>query len=480
MVNPHLIPEDKIPSNLEPIDAAPIDPNRPMGAPPLPNGQDNYFQGSIAPNFQHDVTFVGTEYGTPGIAKTPLMPLGVAGNPITNAGVQSTATKVVQKILAAIPPTPTPTPAATFTPTKVWDDHFYFGHSTVADFGELGWAGVGNAATPDIFTSVVQGAFPNIGQVQLYNNPGPGANGGGYIAPGVTNVSAGAQIGPPAVGWQATLPLLDNPGWTVTWVFCVRRPNPAQNINFAFDVTKFSMYVGLANGYGGSSPWQTGPRPPVFYGVRYDTDTTAPSIADSTFHLEACQNAISTTAGQRWNNVGTGGGSVDTLIPIVEGTFHTLTISYLTQDSITMTLDAFTTTFSLTRLSVSNIGLGFNTVSANGTSFVPGNLTGAFSNTNGYHGAAPGNKVTLAGNTGTAVGFSGTFVVQTEGAATWYIPTPGGSSDGTFQGATVTAYSGLVPFASQACDSTGAPASNFSRALVIDRFTFQDSALAVG
>jgi len=451
-------------------------------APQIPNAETQvspYLRTTLPLPLQYSGDTI-KQYLRPGLSSFRTPPLPPSGMPSINAAAQTVATAVVNKAIAAIPPPAPVTPAATFTPSVLWQDHFYFGHAAQSQFGELGWGAVGNATTPDVFTAVVQGAFPNIGQLELYNNPVPSANGGAYIVPNINNVSAGTQTGPPAVGWQTPLPLLDYPGWKITWVFCVRRPSPSNNNTVPFDVTKFSMYLGLANGYGGSSAWSSGPRPPVFYGVRYDTDTTAPSIADATFHLEACQNAISSTTSQRWNNVGTGGGSVDTLIPIVEGTWHTLTISYPTQDSITMTLDAFTTTFALTRLSVSGIGLGFATVSANGTSFIPGNLTGAFSNTNGFHGAAPGNLVMISGNTGTATGFTGTFTVQTEGLNSWYIPTPGGAVDGTFQNATFQAYSGLVPFASQACDSTGAPASNLSRALVLDRFIFQDTALAIG
>src|ERR1700740_3463330 len=106
-------------------------------------------------------------------------------------------------------------------------------------------------------------------QVQLPNAaPTPSANGGNYLIPAINSISAGTNVGPPSVGWQTPLPLLDYPGWKMTWVFCVRRPDPHSNTSNAFDVTHFSMYLGLANGYGGSSSWTVGPRPPVFYGVR--------------------------------------------------------------------------------------------------------------------------------------------------------------------------------------------------------------------
>lgn len=98
--------EAGLPENWQPVDTEPINPGRPAGAPPPPNGMPSYYQGSLAPSIQHDATFVGTEYGTPGIAKVPLMPLGVQASPMSNAAIQSTAKLIAQQVVAATPATP--------------------------------------------------------------------------------------------------------------------------------------------------------------------------------------------------------------------------------------------------------------------------------------------------------------------------------------------------------------------------------------
>jgi hypothetical protein len=98
----HLIPEDQVPSNLTPVEAPDIAPGL-VPAPPMPTDMPTHFTGSIAPQLQHDGSFVGTEIGSPRIAKISLMPQSIQGNPNTNAGIQSTAIKVVQAAIAAIP-----------------------------------------------------------------------------------------------------------------------------------------------------------------------------------------------------------------------------------------------------------------------------------------------------------------------------------------------------------------------------------------
>lgn len=84
-------------------------------APPARNAMPPYFQGSLPPTQQHDVSFVGTEVGTPRIPKTALMPLPLQSNPATNAAIQSTASKAggsggtAQTISLSVPNIFTPT-----------------------------------------------------------------------------------------------------------------------------------------------------------------------------------------------------------------------------------------------------------------------------------------------------------------------------------------------------------------------------------
>lgn len=88
--NPYLMDEKNIPPNWSPAET----PGRaPVGAPapPVPHDMPQFFSGSMPPALQHDVSFVGTEVGTPRIPKYSLMPLGNQANPFTNAAAQSTS-----------------------------------------------------------------------------------------------------------------------------------------------------------------------------------------------------------------------------------------------------------------------------------------------------------------------------------------------------------------------------------------------------
>jgi hypothetical protein len=98
--NPYLVNEKDLPKNLVPAEVEPSS----APAPPVPHDMPQFFSGSMPPQVQHDTQFVGTKLGTPRIPSYDLMPLGIQGNPSTNAAIQSTATKIVQNAIAAIPP----------------------------------------------------------------------------------------------------------------------------------------------------------------------------------------------------------------------------------------------------------------------------------------------------------------------------------------------------------------------------------------
>ena len=97
--------EAGLPDNWVPLDAPPIIPS---ASNRIADGSFKYLQGSLPPGFQHDVSFTETSYKTNRSSNLSLMPLGVQGNPSTNAAVQSTSTQVAQQIQPT--PTPTPTP----------------------------------------------------------------------------------------------------------------------------------------------------------------------------------------------------------------------------------------------------------------------------------------------------------------------------------------------------------------------------------
>lgn len=92
--------------NWVPVDAPPIIPGR-VAPPPFASVNpvsSRYLQGSLPSSFQHDTDFTDTETQTPNAPKYSLMPLNLAQNPVTNAAVQSTATKIAQQVVANTPP----------------------------------------------------------------------------------------------------------------------------------------------------------------------------------------------------------------------------------------------------------------------------------------------------------------------------------------------------------------------------------------
>ena len=100
---PQTIAEEAgLPDNWIPVDAPPIVPG--MSAPTTADGSSKYLMGSLPPGFQHDVSFTGTSYSQDRTPQLSLMPLGVQGNPASNAAIQSTSGQVTQQVIAATPP----------------------------------------------------------------------------------------------------------------------------------------------------------------------------------------------------------------------------------------------------------------------------------------------------------------------------------------------------------------------------------------
>lgn len=85
---PQTIAEEAgLPENWVPVNRPPIVPSTGYGRNPTPA----LLQGSLAPGYQHDTSFVDTAINSPSVTRADLMPLGVQGNPATNAAIQSTS-----------------------------------------------------------------------------------------------------------------------------------------------------------------------------------------------------------------------------------------------------------------------------------------------------------------------------------------------------------------------------------------------------
>lgn len=91
--------EAGLPENWVPIDTPPIVPGR--MEPAQSDGSQKFLQASLPPGYQHDTSFVGTEYRAVQSPNLSLMPLGISGNPTSNAAVQSTAALVAPSAVAA-------------------------------------------------------------------------------------------------------------------------------------------------------------------------------------------------------------------------------------------------------------------------------------------------------------------------------------------------------------------------------------------
>jgi len=92
--------------NWVPVEGKPIVPgkNNSYAAPPgfasVVNSVPKYNVGSIAPNFQHDVSFVDTQQPTPATPQLHLMPLGLSANSVTSTQI----TSVVKTSVSPTPP----------------------------------------------------------------------------------------------------------------------------------------------------------------------------------------------------------------------------------------------------------------------------------------------------------------------------------------------------------------------------------------
>jgi hypothetical protein len=100
--------EAGLPSNWVPLDAPPIVPSKVQNQNPDNSSSSSApLVGSLPPGYQLDADFVRNAYRGQNVPNLSLMPLGIQGNPTSNAGIQSTAKQIVTQAIAAIPPTST-------------------------------------------------------------------------------------------------------------------------------------------------------------------------------------------------------------------------------------------------------------------------------------------------------------------------------------------------------------------------------------
>jgi hypothetical protein len=100
--------EAGLPENWVPLDTPPIVPSKVQNQNPDNSSSSSApLVGSLPPGYQLDADFVRNAYRGQNVPNLSLMPLGIQGNPTSNAGIQSTAKQIVTQAIAAIPPTST-------------------------------------------------------------------------------------------------------------------------------------------------------------------------------------------------------------------------------------------------------------------------------------------------------------------------------------------------------------------------------------
>lgn len=425
------------------------------------------------------VVAMGSQFGvkirqTPpfggGVPITPLSKIAPSGSPQSNAAAQTVATKVVQTAIAAIPPAPASTPAITdglIHGYETWeddpayiclrDDFIMGGNTTLSQYGDLAWyctnpagaiwIGDGSLAMPNTFGVLRLGVSSN-------------ANQNAILIPGSVFLMANsnADIIPYS-------PLFDYPLWEMTWVFVLQRYQLTETVTTPFPtLANTSFYLGLANmGYVGYST--TVPRPPIFMGLRYDRDTTSPSIADSTFKFEAVVNADPQTPAR--NN--TQGNIYNTTFAPAEFTMYRFSMRCLVAGQVQMRLvsnaaqDTGWQTLAVPQQSwtgaTANFGNGIVRLSS---------ITGAGSSN--YITAGSGSKINVTGWSG---GSDGAAFIKTncrfnDVSLTWMSTTNGSTANQS--GATFTYYPGVYFFCSWGNDSESTPSNN--RVLLLDFFSF--------
>ena len=302
----------------------------------------------------------------------------------------------------------------------------------------MSWAIV----TSGSYFQCMTGGFPLNGFIAMSNSANPSST--AFIEP-----SFGGSSG------SNGFPLLDYPGWKIVWIFQILRNNSASPATFAW--SQVSNYVGLGN-YAATTPNSTSSaRPPYFLGLRYDTDTTTPSIGDNQFVFEYVSN-FTTTPLTRINTQGT---TFSTGITVTEGKIYRFEMSCTTKGQIVCRLVDGTSSVS-------------NTLTVSPLSFSDKQPT--FSSSNGQTGVNWASGTNLPIDIGTIVTISGGSVSAGNGTFTHQIPRGvtgelrflnGATPTGTDTGATTSFYPALRPFFSFGNDSAAAPTVN-SKGMLLD------------
>jgi hypothetical protein len=213
-------------------------------------------------------------------------------------------------------------------PASVWlvDDFVSMnGNSATAPIGALQWIpGLGSGCTAVPITS----AAPNLGAVALVP-----ANGSGKQSLGVTLTPTVSEDESTVVAQGFLLTL--NTGWEATFVFRWPQFSVAALTKNTFTQNRLYLGFGFDDSLGSTFTYG---RPSKFIGLRYDTDTASPSIADTTYHFECYQNNLNGV-----NTQGKTGGVFNTGIA-PDNNWHRFTMRSIVQGQILFSIDGGTET----------------------------------------------------------------------------------------------------------------------------------------
>lgn len=404
----------------------PIIPGESAGGPPAQSSIDNYGGVPLPPNFGLQPDLTKTVYPS---STAPIRLMPIEGGPQTNAKTIGVAQTVVNEAIAAIPKTVIPASTPTLTdysyPGLSWlRDDFIFGNTSTSNVGELKWNVINTAGTLAYGT----GFPPHLGElwVPTTTTQGTGSNGSNsFVFPSTTTSVH-----------QTAWDLLNNPGWKCTIVWRWLR----QAAQTAPVFTNKTFYAGLCMYEAGNLI----NRPSVFIGARFDTDTTAPSIVDTTINLEAVVNAVSGTR----NN--TQGIVVNTGLAPTENIYYRLDIECTAVGTVVMSLNgASTTSFVVPKSTLTEPNT--NAASAN-------NGEGQYALNGGTGGVSPwsnGSSITISNMTGGAAVFNGSHILFSNGNNDSLIVFPTTTANFSANtAATIVGYPALAPFLTWGNNST--------------------------
>jgi hypothetical protein len=342
--------------------------------------------------------------------------------------------------------------------------------TNTALFSENAW----QVITPTTGVFAWPSAFPCLGGLKFIN-AGTSAE-SSFMQLGNQFTSAAAST--PSCMW----PLMDFPDWKMIWVFELAKADNTATTDAVFNWAQVSFYLGLAN-YGilGTTPTiSTVPRPQFFVGLRYDTDTTSPSIGDTEFVFEAVSNQNATSATRA--NLNAQGNTSSTGISAVEGHQYRFEMLCTSKNSVQMTLiDGTAGTSYVATLTVPSFSLTSDNISVFGQSSSSTLTLIKLENSSAANIAAPfgpGSVVTLSGITRSGyTGNNGTWTCVGGGGGSasnqWYFR--GGEftagSTVTLTGCTCAGNIALGPSFTFGNDTSSSPVAN-SKGVSIDFFSF--------